>query len=218
MGFPALDYAIKPERMARTIVSGAADGLDLGTAVRGKKSLQYRMKLPKTGTAVIGFSLQPKGIDLTDSQVEEYFAEINASDEVRKNWKARPAGTQWKEVYTKHAKTLVRIGDSKEDSGWARPLGLALELLPESDPSRFKADTKASFRLLLSGEPLAGIPVGLMMEGDPKRRFATTDATGRISVRFPRAGRALLYCVHLRPGPSGTPWRSDFTTLTLPVK
>ncbi|MGH8173366.1 MAG: DUF4198 domain-containing protein, partial [Rhodanobacteraceae bacterium] len=117
-------------------------------------------------------------------------------------------------MYTKHAKTFVRIGDETGDESWKVPAGMRLEFIPLSDPTQLRVGDSLKVSLLRSGIPLPRTSVGLMIEGDAKRTFAVTDDTGVATIAIPRAGSALIYAVDLRPGPRRSSWESDFATLT----
>ena len=215
MDFPKLEHAIERDRVASAAFRSAGSTGTLGAPKRGAKALNWNHAFAKPGLATVWVDLQPKGIALTPDKVDEYFAEINASAAVRATWKALPMGTQWNEMYTKHAKTYVRVGDEAGDESWKVPAGMSLEIVPLSDPTRVRVGDTLRVSLLRSRFPLPRTSVGLMIEGDAKRTFAATDDTGVASFPITRAGSALIYAVDLRPGSQRSSWESDFATLTL---
>jgi Domain of unknown function (DUF4198) len=79
------------------------------------------------------------------------------------------------------------------------PVGLPLEIVPLSNPTGWKIGDKAEFQLLENGQPLAGIALGLIGEANSKRIFLMTDNDGRAAFTLDKAGRALLFAVHLHP-------------------
>jgi uncharacterized GH25 family protein len=214
MDFPKQEFAVERDRVANAAFRSAGSTGTLGASKRGAKALTWNHAFAKPGLATVWVDLKPKGITLTPDKVEEYFAEINASAKVRATWKALPMGTQWNEMYTKHAKTYVRVGDEASDESWKVPAGMSLEIMPLSDPTRVSVGDTLRVSLLRSGFPLPRTSVGLMIEGDAKRTFAATDETGVASFPITRAGAALIYAVDLRPGSRRSSWESDFATLT----
>ncbi|MET0503172.1 MAG: DUF4198 domain-containing protein [Candidatus Binatia bacterium] len=94
--------------------------------------------------------------------------------------------------------------------------GLPLEIVPLSNPTGWKIGDKAEFQLLENGQPLAGIALGLIGEANSKRIFLMTDNDGRAAFTLDKAGRALLFAVHLHPR-DDRGWQSNFTTLTIQV-
>jgi len=218
MGFPVPDHAITADRVqiARARC-GSSEG-DLSAGSGTEHVLRMRYAFPVAGVGTVWLSLAPRDIDLKDDEVEEYFAEIGATDKVRETWSALRGKEPWHETYVKHAKTFVAVGKTaRDDRSWASPVGLAMELIPITSPLELKVGGEAQFDLRMDGAPIPGVPVGLMTEGSDARSFATTDMAGRVSFRLARTGRTLVFATHLRRIPDKPGWRSDFSTLTLAV-
>src|SRR5207344_3255729 len=108
--------------------------------------------------------LAPRTIELTPKQVEEYLAEIGASDLVRQRWLATPA-KRWREMYSKHAKTFVRVGDTGTDRSWSEPVGMYLEIVPQSDPTKIVAGGELSVQVLREGGTIPGFAIAVSRDG-----------------------------------------------------
>jgi len=219
MAFPADDFAIDPKRVARAEIrlNGKREQL------RGRRSrptaLQYTWIPRAPGVATIAVELAPKTLVLQPKLIEEYFQEIHAGASIRAQWDSIPKPKQWRESYIKHATSFVRVGAPTGDSSWASPLGLGLEIVPERDPTVLVAGDALPVRVLRRGAPLSGFAVGARREGQSGESFVTTDATGRVSVPLPGAGRWLLFGTDLRRAKDpGLEWRSDFVTATIGVR
>jgi uncharacterized GH25 family protein len=123
-----------------------------------------------------------------------------------------------RERFTRHAKTLVAVGDPAVPAGpFDRPAGLDLELVPETDPRAIAGGGRFAVRLLHLGRPLAGALVKAIpkAEGQP-RLERRSDAEGRVVFALPRAGVWLVNAVHMveaREG-SGADWESLWSSLT----
>jgi uncharacterized GH25 family protein len=216
MAFPALDSAIKPERVARASVRLAGKTSPVKNQKSATHSLRFTALLTEPGIATVWVELAPKSLDLTPPQVKEYLDEIGASPEIRRVYEEAPEPRRWREVYAKHAKTFVRVGDPKEDRSWAEPAGMDLEIVPEKDPSTLRAGDDLPVRVIRQGKPAASFPVGLVREGDAHGTLKSTDAAGRVTFRLDRAGHWMLRGTDLRRSAKPqTDWESDFTTLTL---
>lgn len=218
MTFPLLDYAIKPERVnwARCRLNGKTIEMARSSAA---KSLALRVRLPHAGIATLWVELNPKSLELTPKLVEEYFDEINASAELRQSWKNGGGKKRWREIYTKHAKTFVKVGAASADRSWAEPVGMSLEIVPEKDPTTLRAGDDFPVRVLRNGSPLQNFALGIVREGNSLSQFQTTDAEGRVTFRLARSGKWLLRATELRPSSKPeTEWESDFTTLTIEVQ
>jgi len=219
MAFPAPETAIKPERISHAACRLAGKTFDIAARSAGPKSLRLKPRLADPGIASLWVELAPKSIELKPDQVKEYLDEIGAAAEVRKVWDEGGKERRWRELYAKHAKTYVRVGEPGADRSWAEPAGMALEIVPEKDPTALRPGDELPLRLLQGGKPLANFPLGLVGEGDSKGLLRATDAEGRVTFPLARAGRWLVRATQLRRSSKpGTDWESDFATLTLEVR
>lgn len=85
--------------------------------------------------------------------------------------------------------TFVTVGKPSE----IRPSGRGLELVALTHPNDLFSGESASFGFVLDGKPAAGLEVEIIPAGNRYRDKVgdfrlTTDAQGRISVRWPQAG------------------------------
>jgi uncharacterized GH25 family protein len=215
MEFPASETAVRPARIARSSWRLGKERGELTEFREGDKSLAVARAFPQPGVATVWVELKPRDIELSDEKVAEYLDEIGATEGVRKRWLAQKGRAAWKETYTKHAKTIVAVGDPAGDGSWGTPVGMKLELVPVSSPFAARSGQKYAVQLLLDGKPLPRWPVGLMVKGQKERVFETSDADGKATFSLRHVGKALIFAVHLSPGGEGQRWQSDFTTLTL---
>jgi hypothetical protein len=222
--FPNDDFAIVANRVARAVVREAGVTRPLPRPTVAALRLEYMWTPSAAGVASIGIELQPRTLELEPRLIEEYLGEIDASDAIRATWKSLGDKQKWTESYTKHAMTFVRIAPAKSDSAWTadkswtRPLGLALELVPERDPTNLRAGDTLVVRVLRRGTAVAGFSVGAIREGRSKATFFHTDSVGRARVVVDADGRWLLNGTSLRRSATGaTVWESDFVTATVHV-
>ena len=216
MAFPLLETAIKPERIAHAKCRLSTHAFDLGDFSPGPKSLRIKARLDEPGIATIWVDLKPRTLELTPEKVREYLDEIDAPKSIRRQWANSPRPRRWREVYTKHTKTFVRIGDSRSDRSWTEPVGMALEIVPDQDPTSLRAGDKFSMRVLKAGAPLPDFSLDLLREGASRGTASKTDGEGRAQFVMGKAGRWLLRGTELRKSTQpGVEWESDFTTLTL---
>ena len=124
-----------------------------------------------------------------------------------------------RERYTKYAKTIVVVGAG--DGGFARPAGLPIEFIPESDPFHTKVGSSLPVKLLFRGKPAADILVTAASTGNPKPHpIGRTDATGRVMVPIEAAGKFRLHAIQMErcAEPSAAEWESFWATLTFEVR
>ena len=218
MAFPALRSGIRPERVTRAMLRVAGESKALPAPLPRKASLRYAVAPPAPGVATFWVQLASRALDLKPELIDEYLREIGALDTIGPRWRARPDPKAWREVYRKHAKTFLRTGTPPAgDRSWAEPVGMELELVPESDPTALAASAALSLVLLKDGRPLAGLAVAAE-RGSGKARtrtFATSDASGRVTFQLDQPGPWLFAATELRE--KGAEWESDFTTLTAVV-
>jgi uncharacterized GH25 family protein len=222
--FPNDDFVIVSNRVARAIVREAGVTRQLPRPTAAARRLEYLWTPRSPGVASLGIELQPRTLVLEPRLIDEYLTEIDASDAIRAAWKSLGDKQKWTESSTKHAMTFVRIAPARRDSAWiadkswTRPLGLALELVPERDPTALHAGDTLFVRVLRHGTPVAGFSVGAIREGRSKATFFHTNAAGRAGVIVDADGRWLLNGTSLRRSTSGkTVWESDFVTATVHV-
>ncbi|MFN4282200.1 MAG: DUF4198 domain-containing protein [Alphaproteobacteria bacterium] len=93
----------------------------------------------------------------------------------------------------------IEAGDSfklskfyaRPDADFARVLGQGLELIPLSDPARVKPGTKLSFRVLVNGQPQAGVSFNEnFLSGEHGKSRMKSNAKGEVTITVPKAAFA----------------------------
>ena len=110
------------------------------------------------------------------------------------------------ERYGRHAKALVQVGPpGTADANCAtRPLGLALEIVPERNPYALPHADQLPIHVLYHGRPLPGALVKLTQLEHDESPVEThrTDEAGRAVFTVPAHGSWLLNVIWPRPLPS----------------
>jgi len=218
MTFPSDQLAVAPDRVERSEVRLGNEIEPLPRPQAAPRALRYLWTPRAPGVATIAIELAPRSLELKSSQVKEYFDEIHASPAIVTQWDSVPAPRRWRESYTKHATSYVRVGSARPDSSWMSAMGLGLEIVPERNPTAITSGETLPVRVLLNGSPLARFSIGARHEGRSTTAFVTTDSSGRAAVRLPVKGRWLVFGTHLRRAHEPElEWRSDFVTMTIYV-
>jgi uncharacterized GH25 family protein len=214
MEFPKLDHAIKPDRVASARGRVTAGGTtDLTNRSEAAHALELRGRAAE-GVTTFWTVLHPRPSEIKPEQVVEYVEHLGLPDPTTATgaWErsGRPAV---KYRYIKYAKSFTRAGTGRADArGWA-PVGMRLELVPETDPTRAKAGGSIRFVLLDRGKPLGRYPVALVSAG--KAKSFVTDAKGRVSIDVAKPGAHMLRATTLVDSAEAeTRWDVHFTTLT----
>ena len=216
MAFPAPETAVMPDRLAAARCRLAGKLLDISEHTLGEKSLRLHVRAESPGVATIWAESRPRTLDLEAAEVREYLEEIGATETAGREWEGSPEPRKWRETYTKHAKTFLRVGSPEGDGSWAEPTGMPLEIVPERDPTAVVAGADFPVRLLQDGRPLAGLSVGIRAAGQKTSRMQKTDGDGRASFRMDRAGWYLLHATQIaRSSQPAGEWVSHFATLTV---
>jgi uncharacterized GH25 family protein len=215
MDFPAPETAVAADRLLSRSFR-LAERVESLTPGKADLALRLSAAAAAEGIAAVWVATRPRTLTLTPEQVDEYLAEVGATDTVGPLWR-KSGQTSWRETYAKLAKTFVRVGEAA-DGSWAEPVGLSLELVPEADPTRLGVGDTLALRLLLDGRPLADFPVGAAPAVPGRPLLLRTDAQGRVSVRLSQPGPWMLRVTRIVPSAlRAGEWDSAFTTLTLDV-
>ena len=174
------------------------------------------------GAHVVGYRSRSTAIELEAGKFEAYLAE-EGLDAVLAARKERGLTQEpGREVYSRCAKTLLRVGLPPREAapGFDRALGLRLELIPLADPAALAKDAALDVELRHEGKPLEKALVTAMRKNAPDDRVsARTDARGRVSLKVDVAGEWLVKAVHMVPAPadSKADWESLWASLTFEV-
>lgn len=218
MEFPALDHAIAADRVASAIwrTARASGMLPPGTSTA--HALTFRAAAPK-GLSVYAVTLHPRSSSLKRAQVREYIDHLGIPDAASafSAWEQRAAVEETPYRYVKYAKTIVRRG-ADASRVWAQPVGMRLEIVPQSDPTAVTAGSTIEVLVLDGGKPLARYPVSMLRAGAAEPITAATGADGRARFTLFAAGQHMIRATKLEPSADrASVWDVHFTTFTFEV-
>jgi Domain of unknown function (DUF4198) len=125
------------------------------------------------------------------------------------------SGGRVRESYSRDAKALIHVGDSRGPTD--RALGLPLELVADKDLFNNRAEGLKTFHLRLDGKPLAGALVAAMRPGTTDTDVtARTDRDGRVQFELHKRGAWRIAAVHMVAPPKDVDadWDSLWASLT----
>lgn len=178
------------------------------------------VKIDAPGLWAVGYRNRPSRVELTPTAFEQYLVEEGLEHIIADRQKRGEATTPGREHFSRSVKSLLRTVEAGSE-GFDRPLGLALELVPERDPWTLP-DGRLPVRLLADGQPVAGVLIVSMRKGaGPKGDVLSrvrSDSAGRATVDV-RPGLSMIKAVHMRRAPAGgdVDWASTWTSLTLEI-
>jgi len=181
------------------------------------------------GVYVVGFESLPRYLEIGPEKFGAYLVEEGLDGILALREARGETGRPGKERFVRCAKTLLRVAGPAEPppaAGWDAQVGLALELVPHSDP--FSAEPLC-LELRFRGAPLAGALVTAAARDGDAGEGATpglvllegrTDEQGRVT--FPiGVGTWLVAATHMTPAaPDGSgaaaraEWESHWASLT----
>lgn len=162
-----------------------------GTDLRDSASFPFTVK--KEGTHVIGLECLSSRVALELPKFQKYL-----DTEAYKDVDMAALGfTEDSDIvlekFQKLAKTIIQVGDSVTDNV-TQPIGLSVEIVPMSNPSRLKKGDKLDLKILHQGNPLEGQSVVVGWKpGAFKQSMDTvvvykTDVDGIVTIPLDRTG------------------------------
>ena len=170
----------------------------------------------KDGIWVVGFRSKQRSIEVDAVKFEAYIREEGLDDVVKARGDAKATDKPGREVYSRCAKTLLKVGNGGKD-GHDVVLGLRLEIVPETNPYLVTAGDPLTFRVLFDKTSLAKGLVTARCRTEPTHTVsARTDDAGRVTLKLDRAGEWLVKCTHMMKAPeeTGMDWESVWASVT----
>jgi uncharacterized GH25 family protein len=178
----------------------------------------------REGVWLAGLSTKPREFALEAKAFNDYLRDDGIPDVLAARRRDGSIGTRARERYSKHIKTIFRVGSTRTES-WSTVLGYPAELVPLSDPSAARPGATVRFRCLVDGAPVANqlVMVGGRAGSTGDRRLPArtlrSDATGGVSVPLAVAGRWYVKFIHMVPVSDGVvDYESKWATLTFEVR
>lgn len=157
-----------------------------------------------------------------DPETFNFYLENEGLDEALEYRRANGLmDTPGREYYTRFPKTWVMSGDNIDAGRWAlAPSNLKFEIVPLSNPFRWRPGDTVDLRVLYEGKPIEGVLVGTFTKGSEGRiEAARSNADGVARIHIDRPGRWLAAAVHMIPA-EGRPdidWESFWTSVTIDI-
>jgi len=170
------------------------------------------------GSWVIGYRSTQAFVEIEPPKFNTYLEKEGLEWVIDARKKSGEAETNARELYSRCAKSLVRVGDDAPGDGFDAVLGYRLELIPERDPYELQPGDNLPVRLLYEDQPLAGILiVAFTAENPARQQKLRTDADGRAVIELDAAGTWLIKGVHIIELPDTNEqadWESFWASLT----
>lgn len=178
-------------------------------------------RLMENGLQVVSFENTPTYLELPAERFNSYLRAEGLEGILSLRQDSGASDQPGREAYSRCAKALLWVGDdppAKGDSNHHnKPVGLTLELLPETNPYRLQAPASLTVQLLYEGQPVTGALVMALNKSAPNEvQRVQSGPDGRADFVLRRSGLWLVKTVHMVPAAAQAPedWRSYWASLT----
>jgi hypothetical protein len=200
------------DRYTRFEVISPEATTDARAQLREDSSPLLVLEAPKA--CAIAGEASPIDIELTPQKFETYLFQERLYEVLAAR---AAAGNEEKPGRERYSRSLQRLLPGAPDTCALRSFGLTLEFQPATNPARAKAGSQLSFRVLLSGKPVANHPV--LVANRHRSSIASqrlrTDADGKFAFTVDRPGDWMVATVRMVPSTEpGFDWRSYWGNLT----
>ncbi len=208
--FPALESAVPPARLQRVSVVTKDTVAPLLVQSSEPDHLQLRSKVAAQNSVWAVAETKASAIELDPATVAIYLTELGQPGAVARQYKKTG---QWREHYSKHAKSWVQLSGAAADKFMLEPLQLAYELVPSTDLSQLKVNQRFTLCAYAQGK---AVPGAFITISDHKGGHAQRHADAQGCARFKRPeGQFLAHSILIKPNADADwDWRSHFATLT----
>jgi uncharacterized GH25 family protein len=219
MDFPKSLSAVTPDRFDQLILAGESVRENLKDFKTEGNSLTTKITREKSGTYVVAASLKPNEIRLTAKEFNEYLQMDGLPDIYQLRKREGILDKDAVEFYSKYPKTIIQVGDRLDETP-TKPLGLALEIVPQVNPYRLKQNDNLEVVVFFRGKPLPGAQIAWSYPGRGEEFAGSikTDIQGKAAVPLVKAGPYVIRLTHMEWVKLPThEWESFWTSLTFEV-
>lgn len=221
-GYEGASYAFLPPQFLRFDYALG----DVVAEVPSRIGDRPAVSMPAPGEGLVALILVSKDSSLVWDEWEKFASFVTHKDADFALDRHRERGLPdegFKELYSRHAKSLVAVGDG---AGSDRAFGLETELVALENPYTGDMEDGLDVELLYRGEPRGEAQIEVFEKdaaGDVVISTVTTDAAGRATIPVRPGRRYMLDAVVLREPAadkaetSGAVWESLWANLTFAV-
>jgi uncharacterized GH25 family protein len=178
-------------------------------------------RLRESGLQVVSFENTPTYLELPAERFNAYLQAEGLESILQAREEAGASNKPGKEAYSRCAKTLLWVKGGQPPAAGAglhaRPVGMTLELLPETDPYDMKAPATLTVKLIYQAQPVPGAVVMALNRNAPDEvQRVESGPDGRAEFQLQRGGVWMVKAVHMVPAAAAAPedWRSYWASLT----
>ena len=178
-------------------------------------------RLQESGLQIVSFENTPAYLELPAERFNAYLRAEGLESILQAREEAGTSGELGKEAFSRCAKALLWVeGGQPPVAGGgfhAAPVGMTLELLPETNPYATPPPTTLGVQLIYQGQPVPGALVMALNRNAPQEvQRVVSGPDGRAEIRLQRSGTWMVKAVHMVRAAATGPedWRSYWASLT----
>jgi uncharacterized GH25 family protein len=179
--------------------------------------------MEKIGTHLVGVSTDAKIIELSAEDFNLYLAHDKVMDILAERKKSGETDKPARELYSKHIKTLVQVGDKRTGS-FNTNLEYPIEIIPSQNPYNLKKGDEMGFQVLRDGKAVANQLVyashagfhGHLEDGSHEEAVtARTDSKGFGKIKLVESGEWYIRLIHMvKSDKKDIDYESNWATIT----
>lgn len=190
-------------------------------SVRGDTST-FHIHTRGAGTYVVGASTRESMIALAAKDFNAYLASDGIPDVLAARKQSGELEKPAREMYHKHVKTLIQVGDARSDH-YATALGYPAEIVPLENPYALARGATLRVRTLVDGKPAANQYVlyggRTPNDGRIEQRNVRSDSDGVARIPLSAAGTWYIKFINMaRVERDTVDYESKWATLTFQVR
>jgi uncharacterized GH25 family protein len=170
------------------------------------------------GYYAVGYRSTVNFVELEPVKFKDYLAAEGLTAIIESRDENDEAETNGREIYSRCAKSLIKIGDPDPASRIDTVFGYTLELVAETNPYILTPGDALTVQLLYESEPLEDALVIAFTNDRPEdKQQVRTNEDGRARLELPHSGIWLVKAVHMIPTPPSdqqADWESFWASLT----
>ena len=185
------------------------------------------LDLKSSGTHVIGVSTEARIIDLSAEDFNGYLIHDGILDVLEARKKSGEINQPARELYSKHVKTVIQVGDKRTDS-FNINLDYPIEIILSQNPYTLKKGDELGFQVLRNGKPVINQLVyasyaGFHEHADEGSHVETatmrTNSKGFGKVAISENGEWYLRVIHMvKSDKEGIDYESNWATFTFQIQ
>lgn len=216
--FPGEAYPRKESGIESFTATGP-DGKSTPVVGREAKSPAGLFRCTSDGLWTLAYRGKRNHVELEPAKFEAYLKEKGLEKVSEVRVKAGQSDKPGREVFSRCAKSIVRVGDAAPGapSGFDRIIGQRLELVAQADPTAISAPGSLGVTLLFEGKPLAGaLVIARCEQDDTLHASGRTGEDGAVTLAIARAGVWMVTAVEMVKAPpeAEADWESLWASLT----